>query len=103
VQILVDGTDLLVRSIQGSLQGEPDRVPVAAFIERVAQAREAHGEVAAGASVLRARPSGQAAEDQPAMQARPGRSPLRRSPTPTMAEKTPRFVSPITKWTGCSI
>ena len=52
VQILVDGTDLLVGSIQGSLQGEPDPVPVAAFIERVAQAREVAGEAAVARAPL---------------------------------------------------
>ena len=45
-QILVDGTDLLIRSIQGAAQGEPDRASVAAFIERVAQAVAAAGEAA---------------------------------------------------------
>jgi two-component system chemotaxis sensor kinase CheA len=37
-QILVDGADCLVRSIQASLHGEPDRTPIAALLERVAQA-----------------------------------------------------------------
>ena len=45
-QILVDGTDLLIGSIQGAAQGEPDRASVAAFIERVAQAVAAAGEAA---------------------------------------------------------
>jgi two-component system chemotaxis sensor kinase CheA len=43
-QVLVEGTDLLVRSIAASLQGKPDRVPIAAFIERVARAMGAAGE-----------------------------------------------------------
>ena len=45
-QVLVDGTDLLVRSIAASLQGEPDRAPIAAFVERVARAMETAGETA---------------------------------------------------------
>ena len=65
VQILVEGTDLLVGSIQGSLQGEPDPAPVAAFIERVAQAREAAGAAAAAhAPSVHARPRASAAEEQ---------------------------------------
>jgi two-component system chemotaxis sensor kinase CheA len=54
-QILVDGSDLLLRSIQGSLQGEPDRAEVAAFADRVARAAAAAGEVAPAPSG-RARP-----------------------------------------------
>ena len=66
VQILVDGADLLVGSIQGSLQGEPDRAAVAALIERVAQAREAAGEAAAArAPSVRARARASATQEQP--------------------------------------
>jgi two-component system chemotaxis sensor kinase CheA len=54
-QILVDGSDWLLRSIQGSLQGEPDRAEVAAFADRVARAAAAAGE-AAPAPSGRARP-----------------------------------------------
>ena len=76
VQILVDGTDLLVTSIQGSLQGEPDPVLIAAFIERVAQAREATEEVAAvHAPLLRVRPRGLAAEEQPREAGQTGEKP----------------------------
>jgi two-component system, chemotaxis family, sensor kinase CheA len=65
-QSLVEGTDLLIGSIQGSLQGEPNPVPVAAFVERVAQAREAAGEAAAPrAASVRARPRASAAEEEP--------------------------------------
>ena len=45
-QILVDGTDLLIRSIQSSLHGDPDRTQVAAFLDRVARATEGAGEAA---------------------------------------------------------
>ena len=45
-QILVEGTDLLIQSIQGSLQGEPDRAAVVAFLERVACATAGTGEAA---------------------------------------------------------
>ena len=65
-QILVDGTDLLVGSIQGSLQAEPDRAPVAAFIARVAQARQAAGETAAvRVPSVRTRAGVSAAAEQP--------------------------------------
>lgn len=45
-QILVEGTDLLIRSIQDSLQGEPDRALIAVFLERVARAGQVAGEAA---------------------------------------------------------
>jgi len=40
-QVLVDGSDLLIRSIHGSLHGEPERAPVAALLERMAKAAAA--------------------------------------------------------------
>jgi two-component system chemotaxis sensor kinase CheA len=42
----VEGTDLLIRSIQDSLQGEPDRALIAVFLERVARAGQVAGEAA---------------------------------------------------------
>ncbi|MGA9654089.1 MAG: Hpt domain-containing protein, partial [Polyangia bacterium] len=43
-QILVDGTDLLIRSIQGSVQGDAEQASVAAFLDRVARGVAAAGE-----------------------------------------------------------
>jgi len=65
-QILVDGTDLLVHSIRSSLQGEPNRARVAAFIDRLARTTEGQGAVAAAqAPSLRARPQTPAAPVPP--------------------------------------
>jgi len=62
-QLLVDGTDLLIRSIEGSLHGEPDRAPIAVLLDRVAQATQAADEIARPPS-LSGRPRVSATQDQ---------------------------------------
>src|SRR5208283_534596 len=54
-QILVDGTDLLIRSIQGSVQGDAEQASVAAFLDRVARGVAAAGKPARAPTPL-ARP-----------------------------------------------
>ncbi len=81
-QVLVDGTDLLIRSIEAALQGEPDRTPIDAFIERVVRAIEAAGQAADARS-----PSVQPRAQAPAQPAQPGAE-GQREEKPTAASAT---------------
>ena len=49
-QLLLDGTDLLIRSVQGSMRGDPDSAGVAHFVERAARTNEMAGDAVAAAS-----------------------------------------------------
>jgi len=68
-QILVEGTDLLMRAIQNSSQGAPDRAAISAFCERVARTTQVTDDAShaappglpARAAADRIRPAGQEA------------------------------------------
>jgi Chemotaxis protein histidine kinase and related kinases len=66
-QILVEGTDLLLASIQDSLQGESDQAPIAEFRERVALATQVADDATdARAPALRSAAQAPAENIQPA-------------------------------------